>query len=111
MYIREVTVQLKPNSQAKFTQTIENEIIPMLRREKGFKDEFTFVSSFGNKAVGISFWDKKADAEAYNTKTYQQVLKSLSTVVEGIPQVQTGEVSNSTWHKITAQTPAMAVKA
>jgi hypothetical protein len=31
------------------------------------------------------------------------VLKAMAKVVEGAPQVQTSEVSNSTWHKIAAR--------
>ena len=106
MFAREVTMNLKPQSQARFTQTIEKEIIPLLRRQQGFQDEITFVAQDGAKAVGISLWDRKENAEAYNGRTYPQVVKALDQVVEGNPQVKTYEVSNSTWHKIAAQQPA-----
>jgi len=105
MFAREVTMDLKPNSQARFTQTIEKEIIPLLRVQSGFKDELTFVGPGGRKAVAISLWDQKENAEAYNRATYSQVLKTLEGVVEGTPQVETYEVSNSTWHKIAVQLP------
>jgi hypothetical protein len=45
---------------------------------------------------------KKDDAEAYSQKTYPEVLKALSKVIEGAPQVETFEVSNSTSHQIAA---------
>lgn len=106
MFAREVTMNLKPNSQAGFTQTLEKEIIPLLRKEQGFRDEITFVAQDGAKAVGISLWDQKENAEIYNRGTYPQVLKALDQVIEGTPQVKTYEVSNSTWHKIAAQQPA-----
>ncbi len=32
MFARNVRVQLKPNSAAQFTQTVEKEVIPLLRR-------------------------------------------------------------------------------
>jgi hypothetical protein len=48
-------------------------------------------------------WDQKEDAEAYNRGTYSEVLRGLAKVVEGTPQVQTYEVSNSTFHKIAAR--------
>lgn len=105
MYAREVTVDLKPNNQTMFTQTLEKEIIPLLRKEKGFKDEITFLNHDGNEAVGISLWDRKEDAETYNTGTYPQVLKTLDRMFVGTPRVRTYEVSNSTWHKIAVQKP------
>ena len=102
MFARSVSVHLKPNSAGEFTQTIENEIIPLLRKQKGFQDEITLVAPGGLEAIGISFWDQKENAEAYSRTTYPEVQKALAKVVEGTPQVQTYEVSNSTFHKIAA---------
>lgn len=103
MYARNVSMRLKPNSVAEFTQTLEREIIPLLRKQKGFQDEIAFVVPGGMEAVAISLWDQKENAEAYNRGTYPEVVKALAQVVEGTPQVQTSEVSNSTWHKIAAR--------
>jgi heme-degrading monooxygenase HmoA len=103
MYTRHVTMKLKANSAAEFTRVIESEIIPLLRKQKGFRDEITFVAPERSEAVANSFWDTKEDAEAYNQAGYQEVLKTLSKVVEGTPKVETFEVANSTFHKIAAQ--------
>jgi len=100
MFTRNVTMQLKPRSVEEFTKTIENEVLPMLRKQKGFKDELTFIVPDGTEALGISLWDLKADADAYDRGTYPKVLKALSKVIEGTPQVRTYDVSNSTFHKI-----------
>ncbi len=102
MIARNVTMHLKANSVAEFTQTLEKEIIPLLRKQKGFQDEITFLVPGGRDVVGISFWDKQENAEAYTRGTYQEVLKSLAKVLDGTPQVQTWEVLNSTSHKIAA---------
>jgi hypothetical protein len=103
MFARTVRMQLKPNSVPEFTLTVEREVIPLLRKQQGFKDEITFVPSDGKEAVGISLWDQKEQAEAYQRGAYPDVLKALAKVVEGTPQVQTSEVSNSTFHKIAAR--------
>ena len=100
MFARNVSLHLKPHSVAEFARIIEKEIIPLLRKQKGFQDEITFAASGGLEAVGISLWDEKQNAEAYERKTYPEVLKALAKVVEGTPRVQTYEVSNSTFHKI-----------
>src|SRR5438105_15690780 len=102
MFARQVSMRLKPNSNKAFTDTIEKEIIPLLRKQKGFQDEITFVVPGGTEAVAISLWDQKENAEAYSRAAYPQVLRALAKVVEEIPQVQTSEVSNSTFHKIVA---------
>jgi hypothetical protein len=102
MFARTVNLHLKPNSVSELTQTIDKEIIPLLRKQKGFQDEITFVVPGGAEAVAISLWDQKENAEAYVRATYPQVLRALAKVVEGTPQVQTSEVSNSTFHKIAA---------
>ena len=103
MYTRNVSMKLKVNSAKEFTQTLENEVIPVLRKQKGFKDEITLIAPDRNDAVGISFWDRKEDAEAYNREKYQEVLKTLSKVLDGTPKVESFEVANSTSHQIAAK--------
>jgi hypothetical protein len=106
MFARRVYMHLKPNSVAEFTQRSENDILPLLRKEKGFMDEITFVAQGGREAFGISLWDKAENAEAYNRRTYPDVTKLLATVVEGVPKVETYDVANSTFHKIAAAVAA-----
>ena len=106
MSARSVSFHLKPGRSAEFTQTLEKDVIPVLRKQKGFQDEIAFVAPGGADAVGISVWDLKENAETYARGAYPGVLKALECVVEGTPQVQTYEVSNSTFHKIAARATA-----
>ena len=78
----------------------------MLRKQKGFQDEITFVTPTGKDVVAISLWDLKENADAYSRGTYPAVLKALDSVVDGTPEVDTYEVGNSTFHKIAAQLTA-----
>ena len=103
MFARSVSLHLKPNSAAEFTQTIDKEIIPLLRKQKGFQDEIIFLVPGEKEAVAISLWDQKENAEAYHRRVYPAVLRALAKVVEGTPQLQTYEVSNSTFHTIGAR--------
>jgi len=102
MFARSISMRLKPNSVAEFSRAMENEILPLLRKQKGFQDELVLVSSNGTDALGISLWDQKDNAESYHRTTYPEVQELLSKVMEGTPQVQTYEVSSSTWHKAAA---------
>jgi heme-degrading monooxygenase HmoA len=106
MFARRVSMQLKPNSVAEFTQRIEKDILPLLRKQKGFQDEITFNVPGGTEAFGISLWENRENAEAYNHETYPEVTKILARVVEGTPKVETYEVSNSTFHKIAVAVAA-----
>ena len=102
MFARSISIHLKPNSVAEFTRLIEKEALPLLRKQKGFRDEMTFVVPGGAEAVGISLWDQKENADAYARDAYPGLLKALGKVVEGTPQVRTYDVCNSTFHKIAA---------
>jgi hypothetical protein len=102
MFARKVSMHLMPNSVTKFTERIEKDILPLLRKQTGFKDEITFIDAGEAKAFGISLWENKENAETYNRGTYSDVTKFLVGVVEGTPHVETYEVSNSTFHKIAA---------
>ena len=104
MFARRVIMQLKPNAAPEFTQRLESEVLPLLRKQKGFQDEITFVATGGKEAFGISLWDKTDSAEAYGRTAYPEVVKILEKVVDGTPRVETFEVSNSTCHKIAAAT-------
>jgi hypothetical protein len=106
MFARRVYMHLKPNSVAEFTQRLEKDILPLLRKQKGFQDEITFVGQGGTEAFGISLWDKAENAEAYNRGNYPEVTKILANVVDGAPQLETYDVANSTFHKIAAAVAA-----
>jgi hypothetical protein len=103
MFARNVTLHLKPNAAAEFTRTVESDVLPVMRKQAGFKDEITFIENGGREAVAISLWETRENAESYSRDTYPQVLKTLAKVVQGTPAVDTYEVSNSTFHKIAAR--------
>ena len=109
MFARSVSFHLKPGRAAEFTQLLDKDVIPVLRKQKGFQDEIALVS--GVNALGISVWNLKEDAETYARGAYQGVLKSLAQVIEGTPHVQTYEVANSTFHKIVDHASASTDKA
>ena len=102
MFARNVSIHLKSNMLSDYTRTFEKEVLPLLRKQNGFKDEITFAGAGGVDVTAISLWENKADADTYNTTAYPQVLKTMERFIEGTPKVQTSEVVNSTFHKIAA---------
>lgn len=103
MHARNVTFSLKANTADEFTRTIEMDVLPVLRKQNGFKDMITIIAASRNEAVALSLWDKKESAEAYNRASYAQVLTSLNKVVVGTPVLHSYEVSNSTFHGVAAR--------
>jgi hypothetical protein len=100
MFARNVSVRLKSNMLSEYGHLFESQVLPLLRKQKGFRDEITIASANGLDVTAISLWDNKADAEAYNTSAYPEAVKSLSKVTDGTPKVQTCELISSTFHKI-----------
>ena len=106
MFARNVSIHLKSNMLSDYTRTFEKDILPLLRKQNGFKDEITFAGPGGVDVTAISLWDNKNNADAYNTNAYPQVLKTLARFIEGTPTVHTSDVVSSTFHKIAV--PALA---
>jgi heme-degrading monooxygenase HmoA len=102
MFARNVSLRLKPNTLSEFTRIFDNEVLPMLRKQRGFRDEITFAVPGGLDVVAISLWDTKDHAEAYNTAGYPEVLKILDKVLDGTPKVQVSDVISSTIQKPSA---------
>jgi hypothetical protein len=101
MFARNVSIHLKSNAMlSDYTRTFEKDVLPLLRKQHGFKDEITFAGPGGVNVTAISLWESKADADAYNTNTYPEVLKTLARFIDGTPKVQTSDVVTSTFHKI-----------
>jgi len=104
MFTRNVTMKLKANTTAlEFNRIIENEILPLLRKQPGFRDEITFVAPERSEAVAISFWETKEDLKTYSTAGYPELLKIISKIVEGTPRVETFDLATSTLHKLAAK--------
>jgi hypothetical protein len=55
---------LQSNTLLHYTRTFDRDILPLLRRQKGFKDEITFAGPGGIDVIAISLWENKADANA-----------------------------------------------
>ena len=102
MYARNVTFRIKANMQPDYTHTFENQILPLLQKQKGFKEEITLCNPGSPEAVSISLWEHKSNADDYNTRVYPEVLKTLAKVVDGTPRVQTFETVVSTFHNAPA---------
>jgi len=102
MFGRQVTLKLKADSATELSRITDVEILPILRKQKGFRDETTLIAPDRSEAIANSFWDTKADAEAYDHTAYPDVLKTLSNVIDGTPIVKNFEFASSTFSPVAA---------
>ena len=96
MFARNVSFHLKSNMLSDYTRAFEKDVLPLLLKQNGFKDEITFAGPGGVNVTAISLWENKKDADNYNASMYPQVLKTLARFIEGTPQVHTSDVVTST---------------
>lgn len=102
MFARNVSIRLKPNTFHDFKQTFEKEIVPVLRKQEGFRDELTLSGDTDTFVTAISLWDSKEHADTYNSGTYPTVLKTLEKYLDGAPKVRASSVISSISQKVTA---------
>ena len=98
MFSRILTMKLKQNQYnvTDLTKIIDEKVLPLLRKQEGFQDAMFFANPNGAEAISVSVWDRKESAESYNQKAYPEVLKSLTNLVDGHPQLKTFDVISTT---------------
>jgi heme-degrading monooxygenase HmoA len=108
MFARHVTVKLRSGTLAEFTRVMDNEVLPWLRKQKGFLDAITLAVPGGKEVVSISFWDREENAQLYNSTSYPAALEILRKILAGTPQVRTFDVVSSTLQEVEPPQPFVA---
>ena len=80
MYARNVSFRLKSNMQSDYTRTFENQILPLLRKQKGFKDEITLCSP---GTPGCGFNQSVGEQEQRRRLQHQHLPRSVEDPGEG----------------------------
>ena len=103
MFTRVVELTTKPGKSKQLSDTINDKVLPILKKQKGFVDETVLVSDKeDNRVLGLSFWNTREDAEQYHREQYQKVQEIVRPLLEAEPVIRTFEVHTSTSHKIAA---------
>lgn len=109
MLVHLLSVRLKINGTGEFARALREEVVPLLRKQKGFRAYDAFVIPEGTEAAGITFWEKEEDLETYLLRSASQVVWALARATEGVPQIQTFEISEATFLAIEELRRAAAV--
>ncbi len=103
MFTRIVEITTKPGKNREVSETINDKVLPILKKQKGFVDETILISDKeDNRVLGLSFWNTKEDAELYHRAEYPKVRETLQHLLDAEPMIRTFEVHTSTTHRIAA---------
>ena len=97
MFTRIVELTSKPGKNKQLADTIDEKVLPILKKQKGFVDETVFVSDKeDNRVLAQGFWNTKEDAEEYHRAEYQKVHETIRHLLESEPVIRTFNVHSST---------------
>jgi heme-degrading monooxygenase HmoA len=107
MYTRVVELTSKSGKARELCNTIDDKVLPILKRQAGFVDETVIVSDTEpNLVLALSFWNTREDAQRYEREQFDTVQKTVQHLMEAAPAVRTFDVHASTAHKVAAEKAA-----
>jgi len=107
MFTRTVELTTKSGKGRELANTINDMVLPILKKQTGFVDETLLVSDAEpNRILALSFWNSKEDAERYRREQYPAIHEMVRHLLEADPVVQGFNVDSSTTHKIVAEKAA-----
>ena len=84
---RSVRFDIATDKNEEFHKLFKNEVLPILKKQDGFKNELLLVQ--GQHVLAISVWNNVDSARKYETTTYPQVNTTLRPIMSGKPLVET----------------------
>jgi heme-degrading monooxygenase HmoA len=103
MYTRVVELTSKSGKARELSNTINDKVLPILKKQTGFVDETVLASDTEEtRILALSFWNSKEDAERYHREQYPAIHGMMRHLLEGEPVIRTFNVDSSTTHRIIA---------
>ena len=103
MFTRVVELTSKSGKGKELSNTINEKVVPILKKQTGFVDETVLVSDTeSTRILGLSFWNSKEDAERYRQEQYPKIHEMMKHLLETEPNIRTFDVHTSTTHRIVA---------
>jgi heme-degrading monooxygenase HmoA len=103
MFTRTVEVTAKSGKARELAKTINDKVLPILKKQAGFVDETVLVSDAEpERMLALSFWNSKEDAERYQREQYSAIHEMIRHLLETEPVIRTFKVESSTTHRIAA---------
>ena len=84
---RSVRFDIATDKNEEFHTIFRNDVLPILKKQDGFKNELLLVQD--QHVLAISIWNNLDSARKYESATYPQLDKTLRPVMLGKPTVDT----------------------
>jgi heme-degrading monooxygenase HmoA len=84
---RSVRFDIAADKNEEFHTLFRSEVLPILKKQDGFKDELLLVKD--QHVLAISVWNDMDSVRKYESATYPQLDKALRPVMVGRPTVET----------------------
>lgn len=102
MFTRVVDIHSKPGKARELSTTVNDKVLPILKKQPGFVDEITLVSNTNpDRILAISFWQSEEHAQRYHNEQFQKVNEIVTPLLQTTPKVETYNVDISTLQKIS----------
>jgi quinol monooxygenase YgiN len=103
MFTRIVECYVKKDKRQDFADKTQNIVLPILQSQPGFVDLLALTSEDEpERAVSISLWRSRADAEKYHRAHFDEIMDTLRPTLRDEPSVEFYNVQASTAHRIVA---------
>jgi len=103
MFTRVVELTSKSGKAQELSNTINEQAVPILKKQSGFVDEIILNSDAEpDRVLALSFWKTKEDAERYHREQYKNIHESVRHLLQTEPNIRTFDVHATTGQKITA---------
>jgi quinol monooxygenase YgiN len=103
MFTRVVELTSKSGKAKELSNTLNEKVVPILKKQTGFVDEVVLVSDTeSTRILGLSFWNSKEDAERYHREQFPKIQEMLKPLIETEAVVRTFDVHTSTTHRIAS---------
>lgn len=94
MLARVVDVQFQPGTVEEAVKIVRDDILPVIRKQKGFRGQLLLTRADSGKALSLNLWETEADLSAFEiSDLYRELMGRLADVLEGPSAGERYEVS------------------
>jgi heme-degrading monooxygenase HmoA len=107
MFTRVVELTSKSGKAKELSNTINEQAVPILKKQQGFVDEIILNSDAEpDRVLALSFWKTKEDAERYHREQYKNIHESVRHLLQTEPHIRTFDVHTTTGQKMAVERAA-----
>jgi len=92
MYMLLIEGELKPGKKEEFLQVWRSQILPLLKKQDWFVDEFLTFEEGTQMGCGLAFWSSREQGEHYRREVFPQAKNFVQHLMHGHPTIRGFEV-------------------